>query len=105
MKKNNKKSRVLFVQKVNELIKSKNPLVLEEGRYKLNTTVGELMVIIHDELDQDLIYSIFTRFDEPKRARETVKCNPFSGKYNFHFTEIDDCLSSFSQFLDDVVIV
>ena len=27
---------------------------------------------------------IFTRFDDPKQARQIVGCNPYSGKWNFH---------------------
>ena len=28
---------------------------------------------------------IWGRFDEPEKARKHFKCNPYSGKYNFHY--------------------
>jgi hypothetical protein len=31
--------------------------------------------------------NVMCRFDEPKRAKEVVDCNPYSGKWNHHFTQ------------------
>jgi len=28
--------------------------------------------------------TVFTRFEEPERAREGANCNPYTGKWNFH---------------------
>lgn len=63
---------------------------LTESRYgykwKLPTKhLGEMLVDVHDS-DH---CSIFGRFqgDDVSKAHEGVGCNPFSGKWNFHFNK------------------
>jgi hypothetical protein len=50
-------------------------------QYTLNTPVG----VLHVSCSEGNIGSIFTRFDQPQRARTKTNCNPNSGKWNFHF--------------------
>jgi hypothetical protein len=53
------------------------------GRFydmELDTPAGLLHVTVNDTW-------VATRFDDPKRARQFVDCNPYSGKWNFHVNE------------------
>lgn len=48
--------------------------------HKIETNLGTLYVSTH----KDGMPSIYSRFDEPDRARSAGKdCNPYSGKWNF----------------------
>jgi len=56
-------------------------------KYSLETPLGELLITMHAEdltYRTSTIYSVYTRFKEPERAKQKLDCNPFSGKWNFH---------------------
>jgi hypothetical protein len=68
-----------------KVVKLMQELKAEPGNFlnyewKVQTTLGPLLV--HYSLECG---TVFTRFKDPKRAREMVRCNPYSGKWNFHF--------------------
>jgi len=69
--------------------------------YQLDTQYGLLRLSVHDE--EIFTYSIFTRFDEPEKAKEKFACNPYSGKYNFHCADMETTLNSFERFIKEVI--
>jgi len=52
--------------------------------FALQTKVG-LLRIYPTENHVEGLGTVFSRFDDPAAARESVRCNPYSGKWNFHF--------------------
>jgi len=54
----------------------------DEGSYEwvLDTKYGPLHLSVDDD-------TVFTRFDFPKVAHPETDCNPFSGKWNFHYIQ------------------
>ena len=78
-----KKQRHQFIAKVAALLLD---LGAEPRDYEftLNTKAG-LLKIHPTENSVEGLGTVFTRFDDPKAARELVGCNPYSGKWNFHF--------------------
>ena len=81
-------ARVAFKQRVTEFLKAVGAAE-NDGLYewRLNTPVGELDISLWDN-------AIMCRFADVERATEFTRqftsqsCNPFSGKWNWHF---DDC--------------
>lgn len=72
--------------------------------YKVDTKVGLYSFSAFHKPDEKRVrvYSIVGRFEEPERAaRVYVEVNPFSGKYNFHRRDADDCLGMFIDLLKD----
>jgi len=104
MKKISKSNSEKFNKQVRELIKKYRAIENESYKmyqYQLQTKYGILNVSVHD--DQSFIYSIFTRFDEPEKAKEKFSCNPHSGKYNFHCGDFETNINSFESFLKQVI--
>ena len=89
-----KASQIKFEQEAKEIILELGG-VETDGLYKYSfeTKVGNLNINIYDGW-------IAMKFDEPKKAKEMVDCNPFSGKWNIHLDhesailELDDRLNS-----------
>lgn len=50
--------------------------------FKLDTIVGLLTITLYHE--QDIVYTVFSRFEDVDKAKHKFDCNPYSGKYNFH---------------------
>lgn len=86
-----------------ELIKLGGKLNIEymggsppRANYVFQTKVGEL--VLHPDVPfrlvpkQRLTYylTLFGRFDKEKEAKKLVDCNPFSGKWNFHYGEVEN---------------
>ena len=55
--------------------------------YVLDTRAGPLRLHIDDFEHKHAKGpgTVFARFDNPNRAMLLVQCNPYSGKWNFHF--------------------
>jgi len=73
-------------------------------KWKFKTKhVGVFSVSIHHKPDEKRVrvYSVFGRFEEPKRAYEVYLCNQYSGKYNFHQCSPNNCLEQFQSFIED----
>lgn len=58
------------------------PVPGDPYRYRVQTRHGPLGATI--DRDGWLLATLFTKFDEPGAAKGTG-CNPFSGKWNFHY--------------------
>jgi hypothetical protein len=72
--------------------------------WKVNTKrFGIFSVSIHHKEDEKRVkgYSIFGCFEEPNRAKIKYPCNPYSGKYNFHQFDPNECLNFFQEFLEN----
>lgn len=54
--------------------------------WKLGTIAGDLHISLHEPEPREKVFSVFTRFDNPKSGKAVVGigCNPLSGKWNFH---------------------
>lgn len=78
-----KKQRQRFVTKVAAMLLDLGAEP-RDFEFALQTKVGLLK--LHPSEDHvGGLGTIFTRFDDPQAAKELVNCNPFSGKWNFHF--------------------
>ena len=86
-------ARVAFKQRVTEFLKAVGAAE-NDGLYewRLNTPVGELDISLWDN-------AIMCRFADVERATEFTRqftsqsCNPFSGKWNWHFDDCADTLN------------
>ena len=50
--------------------------------FELDTIVGKLNINL--SIDNRVIFSVFSRFENVDLAKEKFVCNPYSGKYNVH---------------------
>jgi hypothetical protein len=67
-------------------------------KYMLHTKYGKLYITIHSED----VETVFTKFDEPGKAKDAFNCNQLNGKYNFHYNNSEYCLDQFELFLNKV---
>jgi hypothetical protein len=54
----------------------------------------------------DGLGTVFTRFDDPKTARQLVDCNRFSGKWNHHYFDgwtVETAINDLSVWLKKVL--
>jgi len=78
-----KKQRQQFIAKVAALLMDLGAMPGEYD-FALQTKAG-LLKLHPTENQVEGLGTVFTRFDDPHTARQLVDCNPFSGKWNFHF--------------------
>jgi hypothetical protein len=64
---------------------------------RLDTTLGSLSVCWADTW-------LACRFAEPERARQSVACNPHSGKWNFHGTSQEESFAAFTREVSRLLI-
>lgn len=81
-----KKQRQQFVTKATALLLSLG--AEQDGgetyRFTLQTKAGRLR--LHPDENETIgLGTMFCCFDNPQAARQLVGCNPFSGKWNFHY--------------------
>lgn len=78
-----KRQRQQFIARVTALLLDlgAEPLDYE---FILETKAGRLKLHPTENMVEGL-GTLFGRFDDPQAARQMVACNPFSGKWNFHF--------------------
>lgn len=62
------------------------------GRYRITTLLGEIVITPDPAYLAEGMLTIFTRFEDPKRAatrfnrgKWPCEVNPYSGKWNFHY--------------------
>jgi len=67
--------------------------------FKLKTRFGNLNVTIYEPIRGEDLASVYTRFEEPKRA---VDFGGISGKCNFHYASISNLLDNFKAFINDI---
>lgn len=75
----------------------------EMAKFKINTLGGVLNISLYP--DQEYTYTVFSQFEDEKRASQICTCNPHSGKYNFHSTlGIGGATEQAEQFFECVFI-
>jgi len=68
--------------------------------FSLKTKVGELLVTLDTVRDfngrsSKAVISLYGRFIDPDRAKHLVDCNPYSGKWNWHWYAHDNTVEYF----------
>jgi len=56
--------------------------------FEIDTKYGLLMVSIKKDSNRKgrpPTISIYTRFEDPDKAKQDLDCNPYTGKWNWHF--------------------
>jgi hypothetical protein len=102
-----KKDRQRFVKQATALLLSLGA-IQDDGSYPfvLQTKAGRLR--LHPEQNRtEGPGTVFTRFDDPQAARQLVDCNPFSGKWNFHYFDkwtVESALADLSFWLGRVLL-
>lgn len=87
MKKITKKEAKEFVEGVTKGLLEIGAVIQPKGmgfahtEFKLETIVGLLTITLYHE--QDVCFTIFSRFEDVDKAKKIFDCNPYSGKYNF----------------------
>lgn len=68
--------------------------------YEMNSDkLGRLVITLGSEPSR--VYTIFTRFEEPEKAKKYFNCNPHSGKHNSHELTPEPCLTFIDSLLDN----
>jgi hypothetical protein len=76
-------------------------------RWTVQTKAGKLFVTVH-EAEASKLFSIFCCFDDEKLANEMLtdynksNLNKHSGKWNFHVSNEQECLNSFTSSLKEI---
>ena len=76
-------------------------------RWAVQTKAGKLFVTVH-EAEASKLFSIFCCFDDEKLANEMLtesnksNFNSSSGKFNFHYSDEQVCLDSFTSSLNEI---
>ena len=88
-----------FNYDVEQIVNNFNPTMDEYGyKWKIDTIYGSLLITVHDPEPRQKIFNIFTRFENPKRAKEGgLDVNPYSGKWNFHYFDSEYALEVFND--------
>jgi len=56
---------------------------IRDSVYTLATLYGPLWLHPSNEAGSDVV-TVFARFEDVEKAREHTRCNPHTGKWNFH---------------------
>ena len=54
--------------------------------FEIDTIVGKMGISLEET--QGYVYTVFCRFEDVFEAKLKFPCNPYSGKYNLHFSPI-----------------
>lgn len=95
-----------FNEKVEKLVLQYGGVPSNFYKWEINTKAGLLLVNVHEPMKSG-IFSIFTRFDNPKKVIEVwpgLDINKHSGKWNFHIMDEKECLTIFEQSLKHITI-
>jgi len=88
MKNITKKQAKEFVEGITKGLLEIGAVIQPEGMgfpntaFKLDTIAGVLDITLYHK--QELVYTVFSKFEDVDRAKQKFDCNPYSGKYNFH---------------------
>jgi hypothetical protein len=78
-----KKQRQMFLAKATAMLLD---LGAEPGDFDFTLQTKAGLLKLHPTENQaDGLGTVFSRFEDPKAARELVDCNRYSGKWNHHF--------------------
>jgi len=61
--------------------------MLSNTQFKLKTIAGNLLITLYHH--QKFLFTVYSRFEEPEKAKGKFYCNPHSGKYNFN--KVNNC--------------
>jgi len=107
MKKITKKQSKEFVEgitkgllKIGAVIQPEDKRLFPQTLFKLDTIVGLLTITLYHE--QDIIFTIFSRFEDVDKAKQKFDCNRFTGKFNFHRSQSE--LFSMEQMIEFALI-
>lgn len=106
MKKVTKKNAIPFIKKVVELLNNKNAIEIDSytslRAFKINTNVGEWIVKFEsiENLASSSLYTIFSCFEDEKKAIKEYPCSQFTGKFNFHNSDGAELLGNFEYYLN-----
>ncbi len=79
-----KKYAAEFIERANELLSELGAECTGENVYALETRLGRLRLLVTvNRLEGP--GTVFSRFDDAKRAHGSTDCNPHSGKWNHHY--------------------
>jgi len=53
-------------------------------QFVLNTVVGPLYITLYK--NQSFLYTVYSKFENVEQAKLKFNCNPYSGKYNIHYS-------------------
>jgi hypothetical protein len=86
-----KKKTSKFVERIEKVIADAGGVKNEgklSGIYSLSlkTKLGNLILSVEAPGKIFSGGSVYTRFENPELAKSVVDCNPYSGKWNFHFS-------------------
>ncbi len=80
------KQRQLFLTKAIKLLLDLGAQQADGEMYRFTLETKAGLLRLHADAHQtEGLGTVFTRFDDPKAARQVVDCNPFSGKWNHHY--------------------
>lgn len=92
---------------MDQLLKEAEVIVLPKSpyqtyQYTLKTRVGPYRFKVEATPDckNKKVVSVFGRFKFVDKAKKMFNCNPFSGKYNFHYFDIDELFDNFHDFME-----
>lgn len=94
-----------FIKEVNKIADNVGAIKTERF-WNIETRVGTYSFRAYHEPDEKRVkvFSIVGRFEEPERAYPVYPLsNQFSGKYNFHFFNMENCLDVFKKFLENAI--
>lgn len=75
-------AKAAFDTRIRAILEQAGATLGQWGEYTLETRYGHLSAhptMFYDEC------TVFCRFSDPARAAHGVDCNPYSGKWNFHY--------------------
>lgn len=73
-------------------------------KWSIETIYGSLKITTHEPEKRQKLFSIFCRFDEPKRVPAKEYSNPHSGKWNFHNLRWKDSVEIFEHNLKKILL-
>jgi hypothetical protein len=96
------------VQDLGGIINPKRPVEMGT-ELDINTKAGKLSVKLHEPNGVSQVFSVFSRFDDEKKATATLSeyhsrnLNKFSGKWNHHSVSAEECFGDFISALNEII--
>jgi hypothetical protein len=91
-----------FNKAIKKIVEDKGAKNISHNKWEIDTKHGKLSIKLH-EPEKRKLFSVFTEFSEPDKAKEHTDCNPHTGKWNFHKTDMDKCINIFQYSLEKVL--
>jgi hypothetical protein len=92
-----------FNKAIKKIVEDKGAKKISHNKWEIDTKHGKLNISLHEPEKRQKLFSVFTRFEEPERAKQHTHCNPHSGKWNFHIIDMDECINIFQSSLNKVL--